>query len=692
MRNKRFSRIASALLCLLLLAGCAAQPTQPAQQPAAPESVAAQPQEPAKEPIQISAEKNGATEQTAQANAAWYDRLDFNDESEKENALRGLIEAPESLVIYDKDGNEVWNVAQYSFANELETAPDTVNPSLWRNTLYNSYAGLFEVCDGIYQVRGYDMANATFIRTDNGWIVFDVLMCEQDMAEAKALMEKHFGELNIKAVLYSHSHIDHYGGIFGLLSEDAVADRSLPLKKQLASGKVVVLAPEGFLEHAVSENVYCGPAMGRRAQYQYGTMLKAGEDGKLAMGIGLGQSVGNMGLVAPTYEIATDETITIDGLEIQFQLTPGTEAPAEMNAYFPRYRGLWLAENCTGTMHNLYTLRGAQVRDAAAWAHYILAAEQRFGDETDVVFQSHNWPHWETENIKAYMENTAAVYQYINDQTLHYMNLGYTAPEISRTLELPEKLDRVWYMRQYYGTLSHNIKAVYQRYLGWYDANPVNLDPLTPEQTAKKWVEYLGDADRVLEMALADYEKGEYQWVAQVTKELVFADPGNQNARNLCAAALEQLGYQAESGTWRNAYLTGAMELREGNQSQNSKVAQGGMSARLGMTPDMILDYIGIGTDAMAAKDDDFTLNLIITDTNESFYLKRVSGVLLVYPDRTEEDADCTLKCAKLQLLGMMAGNEQMMGALAPEGDATVPTRLIKYMTAFAPTFNIIEP
>ena len=398
---------------------------------------------------------NPATETTARLNAAWFDTLDFDDESEKENALRGLIEAPESLVILDDAGKEVWNVADYAFVNELEAVPDTVNPSLFRNTLYNSYAGLFEVCDGIYQVRGYDMANATFIRTDNGWIVFDVLMCREDMAAAKALMEKHFGGLDIRAVLYSHSHIDHYGGIFGLLSQEDVADASLTLEEQLASGKTVILAPEGFLEHAVSENVYAGSAMGRRAQYQYGSLLEIGETGRLAMGIGLGQSVGSTGLLAPSYEIRTDETLIIDGLEIQFQLTPGTEAPAEMNAFFPKYRALWLAENCTGTMHNLYTLRGAQVRDAAAWAAYILAAEQRFGDDTDVVFQSHNWPHWGNREIRTYMEDTAAVYQFIHDQTLHYINLGYTGEEISRMLVLPEKLNSVWYTRQYYGTLSH---------------------------------------------------------------------------------------------------------------------------------------------------------------------------------------------------------------------------------------------
>ena len=634
---------------------------------------------------------NDATSFTREANASWYKKLDFSDESEKENALRGLIEAPKALIIRGEDGHVVWNAADYDFMKEFAKAPDTANPSLWRNTLFNSYAGLFEVCKGIYQVRGYDMANVTFIQTKHGWLVFDVLMCQEDMEEAKALMEKHFGPLNIIAVLYSHSHIDHYGGIFGLIKKEDAADARLSLAEQLASGKVVVIAPEGFLEHAVSENIYAGSAMGRRAQYQYGTHLHPGEKGRLAIGIGLGQSLGSVGLLPPTYVVKTNETLKVDGIEIRFQLTPGTEAPAEMNAYFPDYRALWLAENCTGTMHNLYTLRGAQVRDANAWSKYILEAEELFGDKTDVVFQSHNWPHWETEKIKKYMEDTAAVYKYINDQTLHYANQGYTPVEIARMMELPEKLGRVWYVRQYYGTLNHNIKAVYQRYLGWYDANPVNLNLLTPEATGKKWVEYLGDTEAVLAKARKDYGKGEYQWVAQVTKELVFADPNNREARSLCADALEQLGYQAESGIWRNAYLTAALELRCGNQAlKGIKTGAGDMKA--GMTAEMMLDFIDITTDAVKARDDDFTLNLNISDTGETFFIKRGSGVLLVYKDVKNKKADCTLTCSRLQLMGLMMGMKEVLQRISVEGDKTVPARLIKYMTPFTTDFNIIEP
>jgi alkyl sulfatase BDS1-like metallo-beta-lactamase superfamily hydrolase len=503
-------------------------------------------------------------------------------------------------------------------------------------------------------------------------------------------MEKHFGKLDIKAVLYSHSHVDHYGGVLGLIRREDAADGRLSLEEQLASGKVLVLAPQGFLKYAVSENIYAGRAMARRAQYQYGVLLKAGERGKMAIGIGLGQSIGNTGLIAPTYEIKTNETIVIDGLEIRFQLTPGTEAPAEMNAFFPKYKGLWAAENCTGTLHNLYTLRGAEVRDSLAWAKYILEAQKLFGADTEVVFQSHNWPHWGNSEVREYMENTAAIYQFIHDQTLHLINLGYTPFEISRELKLPEKLNRVWYTRQYYGTLSHNAKAVYQKYMGWYDANPVNLNPLTPEAAGRKWAEYLASAKPAIEKAREDFEKGEYQWVAQLTKELVFADPANTEARELCADALEQLGYQAESGTWRNAYLTGALELRTGNQSIHGQSATGGLEVKAAMTTEMMLDFIRISTDAMTAQEDDVKLNL--KAEGETFFINRKSGVVLVYPEVESSEAECTVTCSKKQMLGLMTGSPEVIQKVACEGDRGALVRLLKYMTVFEATFNVVEP
>lgn len=633
-------------------------------------------------------ETEGATTITAEANAEWYEKLDFSDRREFANAERGWLDNAEGRTIDGDDNRSAWDLQSYGDLNR--DAPDTVNPSLWRNTQLNAKAGLFEVCDGIYQVRGFDMANTTFIRTDHGWIVFDVLMCKENMKAAKELMENRFGPLDIKAVLYSHSHVDHFGGVEGVITREQVADAKLSLKKQLASGKTLVLAPAGFLKHAISENVYAGIAMARRAQFQYGTVLDKGEKGALSVGIGMGQSTGTVALIAPTYEIGEDvPKLTIDGLEIEFQLTPGTEAPAEMNAYFPKYRALWMAENCTGTLHNLYTLRGAEVRDANDWAKYIIEADQRFCDKTDVVFQSHNWPHW-GEEIHDYLLNTAAIYKFIHDQTLHYMNQGYTSTEVAAMLTLPEKLEKVWYTRPYYGTLAHNAKAVYQKYLGWYDANPVNLNPLPPSDTAKKLVEYLGSTDAVLRKARKDFEKGDYQWVAQITKELVFADPSNQKARNLCADALEQLGYQAESGAWRNAYLMGAAELRKGNLSGLARTANGLGSAMKEMTVDMLLDYISILTDANAAQNDDVTLNLIVTDVNEKFYVTRKNGILLSYSGENRPDAQATVTCKRLQLLALMQG--QQAGQVQVSGDATALKRLLAYASKFEKTFNVIEP
>ena len=633
-------------------------------------------------------ETEEATAITAEKNAEWYEKLDFSDRREFANAERGWLDNAEGKIIDGEDNRSAWDLQSYGDLNR--DAPDTVNPSLWRNTQLNAKAGLFEVCDGIYQVRGFDMANTTFIRTNHGWIVFDVLMCKENMKAAKELMENRFGPLDIKAVLYSHSHVDHFGGVEGVITREQVADAKLSLKKQLASGKIPVLAPAGFLKHAISENVYAGIAMARRAQFQYGTVLNKGEKGALSVGIGMGQSTGTVALIAPTYEIGEDvPKLTIDGLEIEFQLTPGTEAPAEMNAYFPQYRALWMAENCTGTLHNLYTLRGAEVRDANDWAKYIIEADQRFCSKTDVVFQSHNWPHW-GEEIHEYLLNTAAIYKFIHDQTLHYMNQGYTANEISAMLTLPEKLEKVWYTRPYYGTLAHNAKAVYQKYLGWYDANPVNLNPLPPSDTAKKLVEYLGSTELVLCKAKKDYAKGEYQWVAQITKELVYADPSNQKARNLCADALEQLGYQAESGAWRNAYLMGAAELRKGNLSGLARTANGLGSAMKEMTVDMLLDYIAILTDANAAQNDDVTLNLIVTDVNEKFYVTRKNGILLSYPGENRPDAQATVTCKRLQLVALMQGLQA--GQVQVSGDTTALKRLLAYASKFEKTFNVIEP
>ena len=638
-----------------------------------------------------------ATEFTAAANAAVYDQLDFNDRQEYEFATRGLIAAPETLELVDEDGSVIWSQAAYAFLDEYEEAPDSVNPSLWENTRNNHAYGLFEVCEGIYQVRGYDMANLTVVKGDTGWIVFDPLMSVECSQAAMQLIEENLGKYPVRAVIISHSHVDHFGGILGVMAEDDKADGALSLEAQLASGKIPVITPAGFTEHAVRENVYAGKGMGRRSNYQYGVLLTPGVTGKLAQGIGMGQSTGTVSFLTPSYEITeTGETLTIDGVELEFQLTPGTEAPAEMNTWLPQHKALWVAENCTGTLHNLYTLRGAEVRDGASWASYITEAITRYGKEVEVTFQSHNWPHWGNEVVNDYMVNTAAVYKYINDQTLTYINQGYTSDEISNMIELPEALDKIWYTRQYYGTVAHNAKAVYQKFMGWYDGNPVNLNPLSPSDSARKWVEYLGDTDRVLQMAKADFDRGEYQWVAEITNTLVFADPTNTGARLLCADALEQLGYQAESGPWRNEYLTAAQELRYGNANFTAATKSTGSMIKALSAP-MLFDYMAIVMDKQALADVDFVMNVTLPDVNEQHMLRVKNGVVLVYANALSDAADVSITCPKDALFAILTNNSEAVAqAVRVEGDAGLLTLMMENMNQFpidgTNPFNIIEP
>lgn len=650
------------------------------------------------EKLELNTDSKDATETTVKINSEVYSLLDFDDKTEWEFANKGLIDAPEKLEIKDSEGNVVWSQEAYAFLEDYDKAPDTVNPSLWENSKNNHAYGLFEVTDGIYQVRGYDMANLTLIESDNGWIVFDPLMSVECTKAAMELAEKNLGKRDIKAVIISHSHVDHFGGIGGVISAEEVADVNLSLSEQLASGKIPVIVPEGFEAHAVSENIYAGVAMQRRAAYQYGVYLAPSIKSTLAMGIGMGQSTGTLSYISPSYEIKeTGESYVIDGVKLEFQMTPGTEAPAEMNTWLPDKKALWVAENCTGTLHNLYTLRGAQIRDGSAWAKYICETIALYGAEAEVTFQSHNWPHWGNEVLNEYLENTAAVYQYINDKTLEYINQGYTSDEISNMIELPKEHAKNWYTRQYYGTVAHNSKAVYQKYMGWYDANPVNLNPLTPSESAKKWVEYLGDTDRVLEMAKADYDKGEYQWVAEITNVIVYAEPDNTAARLLCADALEQLGYQAESGTWRNAYLTAAYELRDLREPDGEISIQSGVMLA-NISADNIFDYIGIALDKEAMADKDITVNVVLTDLNRQYMLKFKNGVLLKYEGTLSDEADVTIKTVRKALLLMMGGSfEQFSEKAVIEGDKEQLKLIMSNLNRLSIEnadrfFNIIEP
>ncbi|MBR3918937.1 MAG: MBL fold metallo-hydrolase [Clostridia bacterium] len=644
----------------------------------------------------LTAESKKATTHTVTVNSALFTLLDFGNTQEAEFATRGLIDAPETLELKDSKGNVIWSQAAYSFLSDYEKTPDSVNPSLWENTKNNHAYGLFKVTENIYQVRGYDMANLTVIKGNTGWIVFDPLMSVECTEAAMQLIEKNLGQFPVKAVVISHPHVDHFGGIKGVMKVENAADKTLPIEAQINSGKIPIIVPEGFTEHAVAENIYAGKAMSRRANYQYGTLLEAGLQGSLAMGIGMGQSKGTVTFITPTYEIKnTREVIKIDGVEMEFQLTPGTEAPAEMNTWFPQYKALWVAENCTATLHNLYTLRGAQIRDGAAWAKYITEAISLYGEEAEVTFQSHNWPHWGNDVINEYLVNTAAVYKFINDQTLTYINQGYTSDEISNMIKLPDQLAKNWYTRQYYGTVAHNSKAVYQKYMGWYDANPVHLNPLEPTESAKKWVEYLGDVNEVLRLAKKDYDKGEYQWVAEITNVLVFADPSNTAARLLCADALEQLGYQSESGTWRNAYLTAALELRNGNSASSSAVLSDG-SLSMEMTASMMFDYMGILLDKTALADKDFVINIHLTN-NEKHKLRIKNGVLLHYENSISDSPDISITCPKKALFFILQNNKDgLKGAAKIEGNTELLELFMSKMNqveiAANPNFNIVEP
>ena len=649
------------------------------------------------------------------------DFLDFTDERDFDFATRNQIgDAPELLEIRDANGIVIWSQGAYAFVRN-NSAPDTVNPSLWRNTQLSHYYGLFRVMDGIYQVRGYDITNITFVAGDTGWIVFDPLMSVECARAAWELFNgnaeirgKYYGTsgtekqyavrtedaeqdfMPITAVVFSHPHGDHFGGVRGIFS-DAANQGSYHMnptpggiEAYILKYGINIIAPDGFEEHAASENIYVGLAMLRRAEYQYGTTLEPGIKGTLAMGIGMGQSLGTASYISPNVLVGNHESslnfnnvssmlyikdkevVTIDGVAMEFHMTYGTEAPMEMHTWFPGYKALWIAENCTGTLHNLYTLRGAQVRDGNAWAFYVMEALARYGKQADVILMSHNWPRWGNAEIQDYLLNNAAMYKFINDQTLLYVNMGYTAVEIARMIKLPDHLEKSWYTRQYYGTVSHNSRAVYQRFMGWYDGNPINLNPLTPGESAIKMVVYMGgDTQKILEMAVRDYNRGEYQWVAEITYILIYADPemndpNTRKAQLLCADALEQLGYQTESGTWRNAYLTAAQELREEGRITGAKILQSNGDALRIMAPNLMFDLMGIRLDSMEAQKlnngNDIKIGFIFTDAGVENYLVTVrGGVLLYYRGNNvlqNETPGLTLTLPRAALAMLVNGND----------------------------------
>lgn len=568
-------------------------------------------------------ERKGATEHTREAHRHCVRHLDFEDRASFGEAVRGLIAPLPDGPVLKESGEFVWDPARLSFADEGGEAPDTVNPSLWRMAGLISKGGLFEVCERICQVRTMDLSNLTLIEGDTGVIVVDPLISVETAKAALELYFEHRGRRPVVAVIHSHSHVDHYGGIRGVVDEEDVK-----------AGRVPVIAPAGFLEAAVSENVTAGNAMVRRAMYQFGPLLAPDPQGTLGAGLGLTTSLGTVSLIPPTDEIRqTGETRVIDGLEFEFMLTPDTEAPAEMHWFIPQLNALTAAENCVHTLHNTYPIRGAQVRDPQAWSMYLNDTINRWADRSEVMYGMHHWPVWGPGRVREMLEKGRDAYRYIHDETLRLANHGLTRDEIAERVELPAGLARHWSVRSYYGTVSHNVKATYTRYLGWYDGNPAGLEPLPPERAARKYVEMMGGAERVLARAREAHEAGEYRWVAEVVGHVVFADPANREARELQADAFEQLGYQAESATWRNAYLTGAQELRYGTPDLPINPGSSPDSIRA-MTLPMIFNYLGVRLNGERAADLDLTLDLQVSGQDGqakspvAVQLRLVNGVL----------------------------------------------------------------
>jgi len=620
------------------------------------------------------------TDATARANAAVREALPLEDERDFVAARRGFVAAREDPVIRTADGREVWNTARFDFVEG--EAPPSVNPSLWRQAKLNGMHGLYEVVDGIWQVRGYDLANVTFVAGDTGWIVIDPGTTIETGRAALELANAHLGARPVMGLVYTHSHIDHFGGARGVLPEPA---------------GVPVIAPEGFLVEAVSENVLAGTAMSRRASYMFGFLLHRGARGHVDSGLGKASTPGTFSLVAPTRIVdATPTEITVDGVRMVFQNTPGAEAPAEMMIWLPEKRAFCGAENVSRVLHNLYTLRGAKVRDALRWSGYIQEALDRFAGEAEVLFASHHWPTWGNAEIVDHLEKQRDVYKYIHDQTLRLANHGHTMLEIAEQLTLPGSLEQTFAVRGYYGTVSHDSKAVYQHYFGFFDGNPANLHPLPPAEAAGRYVEYMGGADALLEKARASYARGEYRWVAQVVNHLVFAEPGNDAARALLADAYDQLGYQAESGPWRDFYLTGAKELREGMGELPFEVT-GSPDIVAAMPTDLFFDALAVRLNGPDAEGEAVTLNFVFTDIDETHVVWLENAVLHHTRRPADPDADATLHLTRA-LWNRIVTKQTTIQAALLAGDIDVDGSRLALLGFFGllddfdPEFEMVRP
>ena len=610
--------------------------------------------------------------------------LPFEDQRDFEEAKKGFIAAPPYRQIKAEAGHVAWDIGKYDFLLQEGKDFDSIHPSLQRQAILNMNYGLYEVIPGIYQVRGYDLANISFIKSDTGWIVFDPLTAKETAAAALKFINEQLGQRPVVAVVYSHSHADHFGGVRGVVNE-----------KDVQSGKVKIIAPVGFMDHAVAENVYAGNAMNRRLFYQYGVLLPASPFGHVDQSIGKGTAAGNLGLIPPTVIIEKNiEELTVDGVRMVFQNTPGTEAPAEMNTYFPDLKAFWAAENIVGTIHNIYTLRGALVRDALEWSKQINKALYLFGQETEVMFASHSWPRWGNDRVQEVMRAQRDAYAHLNNGVLHLANQGVTINQVHNVYTLPDSLQQQWAVRSYHGSVEHNSRAVINRYLGYWDGNPTTLIPLSPEDSAPLYVEMMGGAARIIAKSRELYNQGKYRHAQEILNKLVYTEPDNQEAKDLLADVFEQIGYQQESPSVRNSFLAAALELRSGIPEGASPKSSGPDMIKA-MTTGLWLDFLGVRLDSKKAEGKQFKINLVTPDTNEKFVVELSNATLTNIEGFQADDADLTVTIDRQDLektmMGAVSFDEQISAGKAKlKGNRQVYEQLKTMLVHFDLGFEIM--
>jgi alkyl sulfatase BDS1-like metallo-beta-lactamase superfamily hydrolase len=629
-----------------------------------------------------------ATETTKAANAAVLKALPFNNKQAFKDSEKGFIAPLENGgLVKNAKGDVVWDLPKFDFLSGDKPAPDTVNPSLWRQAqIMQHYTGLFKVTEGIYQVRGLDLSNITFIEAPKGVIVMDPLISAETAKAGLDLYRKHRGNKPVVAVIHSHSHLDHYGGVMGVTSN-----------KDIKSGKVKIYAPAGYTEAALNESVIGGNRQTRLSGYQYSMLVERSPTGNMTSGLGLDTSKGTVTFAVPTNVITKPvQKETIAGLDFEFMLAPDTEAPAEMFFYIPKYKALSTAEDAVHNQHNVYSLRGAKVRSAYNWGKYLKLADERWGDKAEVLYAPHHWPIWGKERISDHLTKQSAAYKYINDQSIRLANAGYDMVEAAEMLKLPKELQSEWGLRGYYGTTNHNVKAAIDKQFGWYNGNPATLHPLPRIEAARKYVDYMGGADAILKKAQADFDKGDYRWVMQVLMHVVYANPKNMKARNLMADASEQLGYQTEAGTWRGWYLSAAKDLREGVK-QLPVLGFASPDTVAAMPYELFFDYLSIRLNGPKAEGKTIKLNLDFPDTKDKYLLVVQYGVLQYHKDQQAKDADASLTMNRDTLNEIIGGKLKVeqgvtKGSIKMKGDAKKFEEFVSLLDTFDPWYQVVMP